>query len=102
MDRNQERGQQQLVPRSFFRFPSFFPSLWEDIEDKMGQWAGWTNETGITISEDNQNVYLEANLPGLRPEDIDVSFHQNTLWIKGERKEEQEDEDKKFYRRARS
>lgn len=99
MDR--DRGQ-PLVPRSFFRFPSSFPSLWEDVEDKMGQWLGWTNETGITVSEDNQNVYVEAHLPGLRQEDLDISIHQNTLWVKGERQEEQDEKDKKFYRRAKN
>ncbi|WP_068471193.1 Hsp20/alpha crystallin family protein [Candidatus Protochlamydia phocaeensis] len=96
-----DRGR-NLVPRSFFRFPSSFPSLWEEMEDKMNQWIGWGNETGVSVSEDDQNIYVEAQLPGLKSEDIDISFHQNTLWIKGEKKEEEEDKDKKFYRRARN
>ncbi len=91
-----------LVPRSFFRFPSFLPSLWEEMEDRVGQWMGGEGNTGVTVSEDDQNVYIEAYLPGLKSNDIDVSLNQNTLWIKGEKQEEEEDKDKKYYRRARN
>jgi HSP20 family protein len=99
MDRNRERG---LVPHSFFRFPASIPSLWEELEDRMSQWMGGEGNTGVTVSEDDKNVYIEAQLPGLKPDDIDISVHQNTLWIKGEKKEDEEDKDKKFYRRARN
>jgi HSP20 family protein len=89
------------LPRKFFRIPNFFPNLWEEMEDRMNQWMGAEGETGVAVSEDDKNVYVEAQLPGLKPNDIDVSFHQNTLWIKGEKKEEEEDKEKKYYRRAR-
>ncbi len=94
-------------PSRSFNFPSSFPKLWENIEDKMNQWMGKksdssTTETGISISEDNQYVYVEAQLPGIRPEELDISLHQNQLWIKAEKKEVEDNKDKKFYRRARS
>lgn len=96
-----ERGR-SLIPRSFFRLPSFFPSLWEDVEGRLGQWMGGEGNAGVTVSEDDQNVYVDAHLPGLKSGDIDISLNQNTLWIKGERKEEEEDKEKKYYRRARN
>lgn len=99
MDRERSRS---LIPRSFQRFSSSLPSLWEEMEDRMSQWMGGDSETGVTVSEDNQHVYVEAQLPGLKSEDLDISIHQNTIWIKGERKEEEKDKDKKFYRRARN
>jgi HSP20 family protein len=89
----------KLIPRSFFRFP--FPNLWEEMEDRVGEWMGKEN-TGVSVSEDDQNVYIEAQLPGLKSNEIDVSLSQNTLWIKGEKEEKEEDQDKKFYRRARN
>jgi HSP20 family protein len=95
------RGQ-NLVPRSFFRFPSFLPSLWEEMEDRVGQWMGGEGNTGVTVSEDDQNVYVEAQLPGLKSNEIDISLNQNTLWIKGEKQEEEEDKEKRYYRRARN
>lgn len=94
--------QRTLVPRSFFRVPSFIPSLWEEMEDRLGQWMGGEGNTGVSVSEDDKNVYVEAHLPGLKSNEVDVSLNQNTLWIKGEKKEEEESKEKKYYRRARS
>lgn len=88
------------LPRSFFRIPSFLPSLWEEMEDRLGRW-GMGENNGISVSEDEQHVYVEAHLPGLKTNDIDISLNQNTLWIKGEKKEEAEEKDKKYYRKAR-
>jgi HSP20 family protein len=72
------------------------------MEDKMSRWMGWGADSGITISEDTQNVYVEVHLPGLKASDLDISFHQNTLWVKGEKKEEEIAKDRKFYKRAKS
>lgn len=99
MDREPSRS---FIPRSFQRFSSSLPNLWGEMEDRMSQWMGGGSETGVTVSEDDQHVYIEAQLPGLKPEDLDISVNQNTVWIKGERKEEEKDKDKKFYRRARN
>ncbi len=99
-DRNRDR-ERGLVPRSLFNWPSSLPHLWEDVEDRMSQWMGAATDTGISVSEDDKNIYVEAQLPGLQPDDIDISLHQNTLWIKGEKKEEEEDKDRKYYRRGR-
>jgi HSP20 family protein len=95
--------ERNLMPRSLFRVPSFLPSLWEEMEDRLGQWMGGAEaNTGVTVSEDDKNVYVEAHLPGLKANDIDISLNQNTLWIKGERQEEETEKDKKYYRRARN
>ncbi len=90
-----------VVPRSLFRMPSFIPNLWEDVEGRLGQWMGSEGNTGVSVSEDDKHVFVEAHLPGLQSGDIDISLNKNTLWIKGE-KEEKDEKDKKFYRRARS
>jgi HSP20 family protein len=90
-----------LVPSSFFRFPNFLPNLWGEIEGRMNQWTGAGN-SGVTVSEDDKRVYIEAQLPGLKSNEIDISLDQNTLRIKGEKKEGEEDKEKRFYRRAQS
>ena len=88
-------------PRPFFRIPAFLPNLWEEMEDRMSKWMGDEGNKGVTLSEDDKNIYVEAHLPGLKSDEVDISLNQNTLWIKGEKKEEEEEKDKKFYRRAR-
>ena len=85
-----------LVPGSLWRFPRL-PSIWEDDED----WGLMTNTpTGLTISEDEKNVYVEAAVPGVDPKDIEVTFSKGVVWIKGESKEEEKK--KKYYRKAMS
>src|SRR4051794_38777365 len=43
---------------------------------------------GVDIREDRDHIYVEADLPGFRKEDIDISLHDNTLTIVAERREE--------------
>ncbi|KIC70930.1 Hsp20/alpha crystallin family protein [Candidatus Protochlamydia amoebophila] len=88
--------------RSLFRLPSSLPNLWDEMEDKMNRWMGWEADTGISISEDDSNVYVEAHLPGLKSDEIDISFYQNTVWIKGEKKQEEVYKDRKFYKRSKT
>ena len=40
----------------------------------------------LNISEDNDNVYVDALAPGVDPETFDVSIKQNQLTISGEKK----------------
>jgi HSP20 family protein len=42
----------------------------------------------MSVSEDKNHVYIEAHLPGLKTDDIELSFERGVLWIKGEKKEE--------------
>lgn len=90
-----------LVPKSFWSFPSFrFPSF-GDIE-RDDDWLtipGFSN--GLTVSEDENKVYVSSALPGVDPSDIEVTFDKGYLWVKGEVKEESGDS-KKYYRKASS
>jgi len=40
----------------------------------------------INISEDEDRLYVEAEVPGLAPSDLEISLEGDTLTIKGERK----------------
>lgn len=87
-----------IIPRTFLRTPFIsLPSVWEDIEEMLPTTG---NINGLSISEDEQNVYVSAAVPGVDPKDVDVSVDKGVLWIKGEKKEEEKG--KKFYRKATS
>lgn len=57
-----------------------------------------TMGNGLSVYEDKEAVYVEAWVPGLEPEDVDLTFEKGVLWIKGEKKEEQSEEKKYHYR----
>jgi len=61
--------------------------------------SGWT--PAIDLYEDKDNVFVKAELPGMKKEDIEVSFHNGTLSISGERKSEDKYEDSEVYRSER-
>ena len=82
-----------LIPRSFWRFPTFF-------EEEEALLPSTTTISGLSISEDDKSVYVEAALPGIDPKNIDVSFDKDILTITGEK--EEEEKRKKYYRKASS
>src|ERR1700721_10324 len=61
--------------------------------------TGWT--PALDVFEDKDNFVVKAELPGMKREDIDVSLHDNTLSISGERKNETRHEDVEVYRAER-
>jgi HSP20 family protein len=61
--------------------------------------SGWT--PALDVSEDKDNIYVRAELPGMKKEDIDLSLHGDTLSLSGERKSEQELKEAEVYRAER-
>jgi len=61
--------------------------------------SGWT--PALDVWEDKDNVFVRAELPGMKREDIDVSLHNDMLSISGERKQETKEEGSEVYRSER-
>lgn len=53
----------------------------------------------INVYENNNNVILEAQLPGIKVEDVKIEVADDHVALSGERKEEKEDKEKNFYRK---
>jgi HSP20 family protein len=54
----------------------------------------------LTVTEDGDKVFVEAEIPGIKPEDLEISVVGKTLTLSGERKPE-ETENVSFHRRER-
>ncbi len=80
---------------NMFRQP-FFPTL--------QQWSLWQGKwmPAIDVIEKNDKLLITAELPGIKAEDIDISFADGTLSIKGEKKTEKEAKGEAWYRAERS
>jgi HSP20 family protein len=70
-----------------------------DIDEKYDN-AVWMPLTDI--SEDNENFYLKADLPGIKKEDVKISYTDCAISISGERSQEKETKERKFHRIERS
>jgi HSP20 family protein len=55
----------------------------------------------MNVTEDNDNYYVRAELPGLRADELNISVTGDTISISGERKLPVEDEKAQYHRRER-
>jgi len=55
----------------------------------------------IEVSEDADAVFVRAELPGIKTDDLDITMENDTLTIAGERKPEADDDSVSFHRRER-
>lgn len=51
----------------------------------------------MNVSEDADNVYVEALVPGLKQENLDLSLTGDTLTIRGETRSESEQKDRNYH-----
>src|ERR671912_1584409 len=55
----------------------------------------------LDVLQEDGDIVVRAELPGVKPEDVDITLHNNVLTISGERKAEQEEERGGYYVRER-
>lgn len=65
--------------------------IWGTSEGSMAT-AAWA--PAVDIKEESDKYVLHADLPGVKPEETDVSMEDGVLTIKGEKKSEEISEDK--------
>lgn len=61
--------------------------------------SGWT--PALDVFEDKDSFVVKAELPGMKKEEIEVSLHDGSLSISGERKSETKHEEAEVYRAER-
>ena len=66
---------------SFFELP-----VWSSFARTGQLFTGWS--PALDLYQSNDNVIAVVELPGMRKEDIEISLHNGTLTISGERKRE--------------
>jgi HSP20 family protein len=52
----------------------------------------------VDVYEDEHNIILKLEVPGVSQEDVDVRLENNTLTVRGERKFEKEEKEENFHR----
>ncbi|HEY2866786.1 MAG TPA: Hsp20/alpha crystallin family protein, partial [Pyrinomonadaceae bacterium] len=87
------RGLQDDINRAF----SLNFSRGGDNELTRGAWS-----PNVDIYENKDQIVLEAELPGMKPDDVNISIENNVLTLHGERKFEKKDDNDNFHRVERS
>jgi HSP20 family protein len=73
-------------------------------ESFVRPWGGWLTSLGegtlaVDIYETDEAVVVKAPIPGVKPEDLDISITGDTLTIRGETKSEAEVKEDQYIRR---
>ena len=76
--------------------------LFEDSVVRPGNIRGQGFVPALDLSETNDGFVVETALPGLKPEDIEITVENNVLTIKGETRRENEDKNRSYHRVERS
>jgi len=56
----------------------------------------------VDVSENDKDVTVTAEIPGMDEKDIQVSYNKGVLTIYGEKREEKEENDRRYHRLERS
>ncbi len=72
-----------------------FPSLFYELDDINNLFTTLDKEAApsnnVSIYEDDKNTYIEAFIPGIKNNEVDISLDKGMLLIKAESKEEKND-----------
>src|SRR5438552_5087609 len=75
-------------------------SFFENFTEPGGkdQLSAGTFVPPVDVYEDEHNLVLKLEIPGVNEDDLDVQVENNTLTVKGERKFEKEEKEENFHR----
>jgi HSP20 family protein len=74
-------------------------NIWGHVAPDFTEgWFGGRLVPTVDLSENPTSVEVRMDLPGLKPEDIDIQLANNVLTISGERKAEKEEKGKTYHR----
>lgn len=82
--------------------------FFEDFDSPFtGEWSVRPFNSGsftprVNVTEDSENLLVHAEIPGVNKSDIKINIVGDVLTISGEKKSEQKDEKKNYYRVERS
>jgi HSP20 family protein len=83
----------------FRELASFFENFSEvSAASAKDQLAAGTFVPPVDVYEDEHNLVLKLEIPGVSEEDLNVSLENNTLTVTGERKFEKEEKEENFHR----
>lgn len=83
----------QVLDRFFEDDFARFPSLWERRPEAMS--------LALDVAEKEDAFVVKASVPGVAPEDVEVTLTDNVLTIKGETKSDKEINEENYHLRER-
>lgn len=86
----------QLPRRLEGDMESLFERFFGPVERPLMSFEGFVPRTNVAETDGEFEVSVE--LPGMKAEEFDVELKDKSLWITGEKKEEEEEKGKEYHR----
>jgi HSP20 family protein len=83
--------------RPFEEMRRMMEDFWMTPFEELGRW-GENVVPRVDVKEQDNMILVDAALPGMDQKDIDVEVTRDSVRISGERKHEEEKEEKGYYR----
>jgi HSP20 family protein len=95
------RGLRRREPESFLRpleeMRRMMEDFWMTPFEELGRWReGFVPK--VDVKEEDNRLIISAELPGLDQKDIDLTVTKDSVRIAGEKKHEEKQEEKGYYR----
>ena len=99
------RNEYSLLPQGFFgeefspiinRMRRAIDSALQDVWEPVGPLAEMSQQfqPRVSVSEDEKEIRVQAELPGMKENDIEITYEPGYLVLKGEKREEEQRESK--------
>jgi len=92
-------------PFEFDRLRREMDLLWDSfLEGRPGRKMRLEGEwlPSLDVTETKSDLLVKAELPGMNPQDIEISLNEGVLTIKGEKKQEKEEKEEGYHLIERS
>lgn len=94
----------------FFMFHDRMNRLFDDFMGDFGRFPFWTPtrvrgfamSPKMDVAEDDKEVVVTAELPGMEEKDVELLLTDDALTIKGEKKMEKEEKERDYHRTERT
>ncbi len=80
---------------SIIKWNSNFPMVWPSILDEFDSWPQISNKAVLDIYETDDSIVVEAPVPGIPEDKVDVTIEGNVLNISASYEETDEEKKKK-------
>jgi len=82
----------------------YFPTLFVELQKLCDPHSSWNESAlmknemaGLSLAENEDQIFLEAPVPGIKPEQIQISIEKGIVWIKAEAMAEEIKKDVKVH-----
>ena len=89
------------LTRPLSRLRDQLEEMFEEPDFALSDLSGGAWVPSVDVLDGKDKLTVNAELPGFKREDLDVSIYENNLILSGERKSEEERQEGEFYRSER-